>query len=68
METQNEIFDDDNKFCSKEENKDNNKKEVKNQIHNISDKFKDFSFIKTNSYTLLNGKINISLSKNEKKN
>ena len=67
MENKNEIFDEDDKFCSKEENKDNNKKEVKNQIHDISDKFKNISFIKTNSYTLLNGKINISLSKNEKK-
>ena len=67
METKNEIFDENDKFCSKEENKDNNKKEVKNQINNISDKFKNISFIKTNSYTLLNGKINISLSKNEKK-
>lgn len=67
MEKKNANLDEDNKFCSKEENKDNNKKEVKNQIYNISDKFKEFSFIKTNSYTLLNGKINISLSKNEKK-
>ena len=67
MENKNEIFDEDDKFCSKEENKDNNKEEVKNQIHDISDKFKNISFIKTNSYTLLNGKINISLSKNEKK-
>ena len=67
MENKNEIIDEDNKFCSKKENKENNKKEVKNQINSISDKFKDFSFIKTNSYTLLNGKLNISLSKNEKK-
>lgn len=59
MEKKNANLDEDNKFCSKEENKDNNKKEVKNQIYNISDKFKEFSFIKTNSYTLLNGKINI---------
>ena len=36
MEKKNANLDEDNKFCSKEENKDNNKKEVKNQIYNIS--------------------------------
>lgn len=66
MENDNNLSDD-NKFCSKEENKNNNKKEAQNQINKISDKFKNVSFIKTNSYCLLNGKITISLSKNEKK-
>jgi len=66
MEDKNEIIED-NKFCSKEANKDNNIKEAKNQINKITDKFKEFSFIKTNSYSLLHGKLTISLSKNEKK-
>ena len=68
MENENENnLNDDNEFCSKEENKNNNKKDAKNQINKISDKFNNLSFIKTNSYCLLNGKITISLSKNEKK-
>ena len=45
MEKKNANLDEDNKFCSKEENKDNNKKEVKNQIYNISDKFKEFLYL-----------------------
>ena len=56
----------DNEFCLLSENKENNKKDEKNQI----DKFvnqNNLSFIKTNSYSLLNGKLTISLGKNEKK-
>ena len=56
----------DNEFCLLSENKENNKKEAKSQI----DKFvnqNNLSFIKTNSYSLLNGKLTISLGKNEKK-
>ena len=56
----------DNEFCLLSENKENNKKDAKNQI----DKFvnqNNLSFIKTNSYSLLNGKLTISLGKNEKK-
>ena len=56
----------DNGFCSKEENKENNKKEAKNQIEKINNKV-IVPFIKTNSYIKTNGKLNISLGKTEKK-
>ena len=58
----------DNEFCLLSENKEKNKKEVKEQINKISNKPQDnVSFIKTNSYVKLNGKLTISLNKNEKK-
>ena len=56
----------DNGFCSKEENKEYNKKEAKNQIEKITNKV-IVPFIKTNSYIKTNGKLNISLGKTEKK-
>jgi hypothetical protein len=56
----------DNEFCLLSENKENNKKEAKNQIDNIVNQ-NNISFIKTNSYKNLNGKLTISLSKTEKK-
>ena len=57
----------DNEFCSKEENRNNNKIEVKNQIKQITNQTQPLPFIKTNSYVKLNGKLTISLGKNEKK-
>ena len=57
----------DNEFCSKNENKENNKKEAKSQINKISNNNNNLSFIKTNSYVKLNGKLTISLNKKEKK-
>ena len=56
----------DNEFCLLSENKENNKKEAKSQIDNIVNQ-NNISFIKTNSYKNLNGKLTISLSKTEKK-
>ena len=67
MENRNEKDENDNEFCSKDANKQNNKKEVKEQINKISDKNKNILFIKTNSYVPLHGKLTISLSKEEKK-
>jgi hypothetical protein len=67
MENRYEKDENDNEFCSKDANKQNNKKEVKEQINKISDKNKNISFIKTNSYVPLHGKFTISLSKEEKK-
>ena len=59
--------DKENEFCSKEENKKINKIETKSQISKISNQSNPLSFIKTNSYVKLNGKLTISLGKNEKK-
>jgi len=54
------------KFCSKEENKEKNKQETKEQIIKLVNKSDSFCF-KTKSYTLLNKKLNISMGKEEKK-
>ena len=60
--------DNDNEFCLLEENKQKNKIEAKNQISKISNNCsKNVPFIKTNSYVKSNGKLTISLNKNEKK-
>ena len=66
IELENIEKENDNEFCSKDKNKENNKKEAKNQIDKITDK-NCVAFIKTNSYVKLNGKLTISLGKTEKK-
>lgn len=45
MENRNEKDENDNEFCSKDANKQNNKTEVKEQINKISDKNKNILFI-----------------------
>ena len=59
-------LDKDNKFCSQSENKNNNKKEIKEQIIKMSSNSNVFYF-KTNSYGILNGKINLNWSKEIKR-
>lgn len=76
MENKNEIVkelqkiekENDNEFCLLNENKKNNKIEADNQINKITNTNQNnWPFIKTNSYSKLNGKLTISMNSKEKK-
>ena len=59
-------FDIDDKFCSQDENKNNNKKDIKNQIIKLFGK-KDIYQFESRSYRLVNNKLNIIWDKVVKK-
>ena len=56
----------DNKFCSKQENKKKNKEDIENQIIKLQSN-KELFYFETKSYSLLNGKLKVNLTTQQKK-
>ena len=55
-----------NKFCSKQENKKKNKEDIENQIIKLHNN-KELFYFETKSYSLLNGKLKVNLTTQQKK-
>ena len=55
-----------NKFCSQEDNKKKNKEDIENQIIRLQSN-KELFYFETKSYSLLNGKLNVNLTTQQKK-
>lgn len=57
----------DNKFCSQQENKKKNKADIENQIIKLQSRNSEIFYLETNSYSLLNGKLKVNLTTQQKK-